>query len=74
MTKVNKNDVNNTNTLPKTLNVLGLHGKMVPKKRSGVYNKFVALECGNKYIIIYHIINYSIYVFIYSCIYSSITI
>jgi hypothetical protein len=46
--KDNKNEVRDTNTLPNTLNVLGLHGKMVPKKRSGVYNKFVALDAGKK--------------------------
>jgi ATP-dependent RNA helicase DDX55/SPB4 len=32
--------------LPKNLYVGGLHGKMVPKKRSGVYNKFVELASG----------------------------
>lgn len=32
--------------LPSTLTVVGMHGKMVPKKRGGVYRKFVALETG----------------------------
>jgi len=32
--------------LPEGLNVLGLHGKMVPKKRGGTYRKFVSLGSG----------------------------
>jgi len=32
--------------IPSTLSVVGMHGKMVPKKRSGVYRKFVTLETG----------------------------
>lgn len=35
-----------TEILPTALVVLGLHGKMVPKKRNGVYRKFVSLESG----------------------------
>lgn len=35
-----------TSFLPSNLTVLGMHGKMIPKKRSGVYRKFVALESG----------------------------
>ena len=36
----------NCTTLPSALKVLGMHGKMVPKKRTGVYRKFVSLQSG----------------------------
>ena len=35
------------NRLPYSLRVLGLHGKQVPKKRTGIYQQFVALNGSN---------------------------
>lgn len=47
MTKADRTRVTGAlSLLPGNLTVLGMHGKMVPKKRSGVYRKFVALEAG----------------------------
>ena len=34
------------NVLPGTMNVMGLHGKMVPKKRNLIYKKFLAVTSG----------------------------
>jgi ATP-dependent RNA helicase DDX55/SPB4 len=32
--------------LPSSLNVVGFHGKMVPKKRNGLYKRFLSLDAG----------------------------
>jgi ATP-dependent RNA helicase DDX55/SPB4 len=32
--------------LPKNLNIIGFHGKMIPKKRNGLYKKFLQLDSG----------------------------
>lgn len=40
----NKNS--NLSYLPSCINIIGFHGKMVPKKRTLLYKKFVALDSG----------------------------
>ncbi len=35
-----------SNILPTTMNVMGMHGKMVPKKRNLVYKKFLGVNAG----------------------------
>jgi len=43
--KTENNNID-TNHFPSSLHIVGLHGKMVPKKRNGLYQKFLNISSG----------------------------